>query len=61
MANFATELSGLAGRDTDTDAARWIIRVVVVVLSLLFWPIGDDDVENQMLEQFVALAFTEQG
>lgn len=58
MANFATELSGLAGRDTDTDAARWIIRVV---LSLLFWPIGDDDVENQMLERFVALGFTEQG
>jgi hypothetical protein len=26
-----------------------------------FWPIGDGDVENQMLEQFVALAFTEQG
>lgn len=58
MANFATEISGLVGRDTDTDAARWIIRVV---LSLLFWPIGDDDVKNQMLEQFVALAFTEQG
>ncbi|MGB8504786.1 hypothetical protein [Mycobacterium sp.] len=60
MANFATELSGLAGRDTDTDtdAAQWIIRVV---LSLLFWPIGDDDVENQMLERFVALGFTEQG
>jgi hypothetical protein len=58
VANFATELSGLAGRDTDTDAAQWIIRVV---LSLLFWPIGDDDVENQMLERFVALGFTEQG
>ena len=36
VAGFATDLNGLT--DDDTDAAQWIVRVV---LSLLYWPIGD--------------------
>ena len=56
VARLATELNGLA--DGDSEAAQWIIRVV---LSLLFWPSGVSQAERQMLERFVASAFTEQG
>jgi len=54
VANFATELTGLAG--DDTPAARWIVRLVI---SLLFWPDADPRAEHQMLQRFVAPAFTE--
>jgi hypothetical protein len=52
VARFATELNGLT--DDDTQAAQWIVRVV---LSLLYWPIGDWDVERQMVKRFVSPAF----
>lgn len=52
VARFATELNGLT--DDDTHAAQWIVRVV---LSLLYWPIGDGDVERQMVKRFVSPAF----
>ena len=55
VAGFATDLIGRA--DGQPDAAQWVIRVV---LSLLFWPVGDSDAERPMLERFVAPAFTEQ-
>src|ERR1700733_865675 len=36
LAGFATELTGLT--DRDPQAAQWVVRVV---MSLLYWPIGD--------------------
>jgi AcrR family transcriptional regulator len=51
IAEFATELSGLA--DGDSAAAEWIIRLV---LSLVFWPGADARSELQMLTRFVAPA-----
>jgi AcrR family transcriptional regulator len=53
-ADFATELTGLAG--DDAPAARWIVRVV---LSLLFWPDTDPHVEHQLLQRSVAPVFAE--
>jgi AcrR family transcriptional regulator len=52
VARFAVELNGLT--DDDTAAAQWIVRVV---LSLLYWPIGDAQVEREMVERFVFPAF----
>lgn len=52
VGRFATELNGLT--DDDTQAAQWIVRVV---LSLLCWPIGDVDAERQMLKRFISPAF----
>jgi AcrR family transcriptional regulator len=52
VAEFATELNGLT--DDDTAAAQWIVRVV---LSLLYWPIGGDEAERQMLARFISPAF----
>jgi AcrR family transcriptional regulator len=52
LAGFASELTGLS--DRDPQAAMWVVRVV---LSLLYWPVGDSRVERQMLERFVAPAF----
>jgi hypothetical protein len=40
--------------DDDTEAAQWIVRVV---LSLLYWPVGDPDLERQMLQRFITPAF----
>jgi AcrR family transcriptional regulator len=54
LAGFASELTGLS--DRDPQAAMWVVRVV---LSLLYWPVGDSRVERQMLERFVAPAFAE--
>lgn len=54
LAGFATDLSGLA--DRDDEAARWVVRVV---LSLMFWPMGDADAERAMLRRFVAPAFSD--
>jgi AcrR family transcriptional regulator len=55
LAGFASELTGLS--DRDPQAAMWVVRVV---LSLLYWPVGDSRVERQMLERFVAPAFAGQ-
>lgn len=54
VANFATELTGLAG--DDAPAARWIVRLV---MSLLLWPDVDARAEHMMLQRFVAPAFAE--
>jgi AcrR family transcriptional regulator len=55
LAGFAADLTGLA--DRDQKAALWVVRVV---LSLLYWPIGDSATERQMVQRFVAPAFAEQ-
>ena len=51
VAGFATDLIGLDRHDP--DAAQWVIRVV---LSLLFWPIGDSNAERLFVERFVGPA-----
>ncbi|HNM86916.1 MAG: helix-turn-helix domain-containing protein [Mycobacterium sp.] len=52
IAAFATELAGLAD---DPAAAAWIVRLV---LSLLFWPGDDARAETELLQRFVAPAFS---
>jgi hypothetical protein len=52
MARFATDLTGLT--DRDPQAAYWVVRVV---LSLMYWPAGDDETERQVVQRFVAPAF----
>lgn len=52
VAEFATELNGLT--DDDSDAAQWIIRVV---LSMLYWPVDDAETERRVLERFISPAF----
>jgi AcrR family transcriptional regulator len=52
VARLATDLNGLT--DDDTEAAQWIVRVV---LSLLYWPVGDIALERQMVERFISPAF----
>jgi AcrR family transcriptional regulator len=52
LADFAAELTGLT--DRDPQAALWVVRVV---MSLLYWPVGDDDTEREMVERFVTPAF----
>ena len=52
VAEFATDLNGLT--DDDPQAAQWIIRVV---MSMLFWPIGDAEREREVLQRFVLPAF----
>ncbi|MGB3473578.1 MAG: TetR/AcrR family transcriptional regulator [Mycobacterium sp.] len=56
VAGFARDLSGLS--EDDRQAAQWVVRVV---LSLLCWPIGDAEAEQQILERFVAPAFAGDG
>jgi AcrR family transcriptional regulator len=53
LARFATDLTGLAA--SDPQAAHWVVRVV---LSLMYWPAGDDETERQVVQRFVAPAFT---
>jgi AcrR family transcriptional regulator len=53
LARFATELTGLT--DSDPQAADWVVRIV---LSLMYWPAGDDETERQVVQRFVAPAFT---
>ncbi|MGE2817788.1 TetR/AcrR family transcriptional regulator [Mycobacterium heidelbergense] len=53
LGRFATELTGLP--DGDAQAAQWVVRVV---LSLMEWPAGDDETEHQLVQRFVAPAFT---
>ena len=52
MAGFATDLNGLT--DDDSQAAQWIIRVV---MSMLYWPIGDAEIEREVLQRLVLPAF----
>ena len=52
VAEFATDLNGLT--EDDAEAAQWIVRIV---MSLLYWPIGDGELERQMLQRFVSPAF----
>jgi AcrR family transcriptional regulator len=52
LAGFATELTGLT--DRDPQAALWVVRVV---MSLLYWPVGDDAAELEVVRRFVAPAF----
>jgi AcrR family transcriptional regulator len=56
LAGFAADLAGLT--DTDPQSAQWIVRVV---LSLVYWPAADSDTEHQLVQRFVAPAFTGQG
>lgn len=49
---FAVDLNGLT--DDDTDAAQWILRVV---MAMLYWPVEDAEAERRMVERFVAPAF----
>jgi AcrR family transcriptional regulator len=53
LAGFATELTGLT--DQDPQAAQWVVRVV---MSLLYWPVGDTATEREIVQRFVAPAFT---
>jgi AcrR family transcriptional regulator len=55
VAGFAGDLGGFS--DRDEQAAQWVVRVV---LSMLFWPNGDSQTEREMLQRFVAPAFTVQ-
>ena len=52
LAGFATDLTGLT--DEDAQAGDWVVRVV---LSLMYWPVGDDETERQLVARFVAPAF----
>ena len=52
VARFATDLNGLT--EDDTDAAQWIIRVV---MSMLYWPVDDPETERRVVERFVLPAF----
>ena len=54
VAGFATDLNGLT--DDDTEAAQWIVRVV---MSMLYWPVDDADTERRVLERFVLPAFAD--
>lgn len=54
VAEFATDLNGLT--DNDTEAAGWILRVV---LSMLCWPADDTDAELRVIERFVLPAFAD--
>jgi AcrR family transcriptional regulator len=56
VAGFATDLNGLT--DDDTEAAQWIVRVVI---SLLHWPVDDADTERRVVERFVLPAFGREG
>jgi AcrR family transcriptional regulator len=52
LTGFATELTGLT--DGDVHAAQWVVRTV---LSLVYWPVGDDAAEAELVQRFVAPAF----
>jgi AcrR family transcriptional regulator len=52
LGRLAADLTGIT--DDDPQAAQWIVRVV---MSLAVWPIGDSEVEHQVVERFIAPAF----
>lgn len=51
LGRLAADLTGITD---DPPAAQWIVRVV---MSLAVWPIGDSEVEHQIVQRFVAPAF----
>jgi len=53
LAQLAAELTGIA--DADPQGAQWIVRLVV---SLAYWPAGNNRIERDMLRRFVAPAFS---
>jgi AcrR family transcriptional regulator len=53
LAGFAADLAGLT--DGDSQAAQWLVRAV---LSLMYLPAENDDAERQLVQRFVAPAFT---
>lgn len=52
VARFAVDLNGLT--DDDTEAAQWIVRVV---MSMLYWPAPDAEAERRVIDRFVLPAF----
>jgi AcrR family transcriptional regulator len=56
LADFATDLTGLT--DREPQAAQWVVRVV---LSLMYWPVGDDEAERHLVERFVGPGFDHSG
>jgi AcrR family transcriptional regulator len=56
VASFAAEVLG--GNRPDPLLAQWLIRIV---LSLWYWPVKDADVENEMLQRFLAPLFDNAG
>ena len=56
LAGFAADLAGLT--EGDVPAAQWVVRVV---LSLVYWPVEDEHAEHQLVQRFVAPAFSKQG
>jgi AcrR family transcriptional regulator len=53
LARLAADLTGIT--HDDAQAAQWIVRVV---LSLAYWPIGNSKVEHQIVQRFIAPAFS---
>lgn len=53
-AGFARDVSGIAGGDP--HAGQWIVRVV---MSLMFWPAENEEVERELVERFVGPAFAQ--
>lgn len=53
MATLAADLTGVAA--DDPMAARWIVHLV---LSMVYLPVGDGVAEREMLQRFVAPAFS---
>lgn len=52
LGRLAADLTGIT--EDDPEAAQWIVRVV---MSLAYWPIGNSEVEHQIVQRFVAPAF----
>jgi len=52
VADLAVDINGLT--DDDPEAAQWIVRVV---LSMLYWPTAEAEIEREMVQRFVAPAF----
>ncbi|QNI08379.1 TetR/AcrR family transcriptional regulator [Mycobacterium kubicae] len=53
LGRLAADLTGIT--EDDPEAAEWIVRVV---MALALWPIGDSHSEYEMVQRFVAPAFT---
>ena len=52
MTGLAVELTGITA--DDPQAAQWIVHLV---LSMAYLPLGDAELEREMLQRFVAPAF----
>lgn len=53
LGRLAADLTGIT--EDDAEAAEWIVRVV---MALALWPIGDSHSEYELVQRFVAPAFT---